>query len=174
MSRMGRPSKVATVVAGALCLLPLGGTVRAEVVAPSVRDGLQSAHSKEAEGVTLGGVVVPRPLNTDSDEQYSVHGVVVSAVFYNYVRISVDGGMTFDGEGGGLSTPGGGAFWGTLETSDLQQLYDETVSFECNGVGPYLNIKFYDSYGSILGSVQAGGVSTMIGIGGGNGRWHVV
>nr|AFI49558.1 virulence associated protein C [Prescottella equi] len=174
MFRVGRPSKSIAVVASVLCFLALGGTARANVVAPSAWGGAQSAADKEGEGVTLGGVGVPRPHNKDADEQYTVHGVVVSALFYNHLRISVDGGMTFDGDGGGLSTPGGGALWGTLTTSDLQQLYDETASFECNAVGPYLNINFYDSYGRILASVQAGGVSTMIGIGGGNGRWHLV
>ncbi|MBP0090017.1 hypothetical protein B0F74_24805 [Rhodococcus hoagii] len=35
-------------------------------------------------------------------------------------------------------------------------------------------MNFYDSYGGILGSVHASGVSAMIGRSGRSGRWHVV
>ncbi|NKW19738.1 VapA/VapB family virulence-associated protein [Rhodococcus hoagii] len=76
-------------------LLALGGHRTCRLATPSAWVGTPSA----------AGKVLP-PINNNADEQYAVHGVVFSAVFYNHVRISVDGGMTFDGEGGGLSTPG--------------------------------------------------------------------
>ncbi|NKU38745.1 VapA/VapB family virulence-associated protein [Rhodococcus hoagii] len=144
-------------------LLALGGHRTCRLATPSAWVGTPSA----------AGKVLP-PINNNADEQYAVHGVVFSAVFYNHVRISVDGGMTFDGEGGGLSTPGGGALWGNLMTSDLLCSSYTTKLRRSNVFGPYLKINFYDSYGGILGSVHASGVSAMIGRSGRSGRWHVV
>ncbi len=108
------------------------------------------------------------------ESNFAVRGVVVSALFYQHLEITVSGGETFDGDGGGLSVPGGGALWGTLFTRDLQRLYDETVSFEFNAAGLFVNVNFFDKDGILLGHVESGAVSTAVGIGGGTGRWHIV
>ncbi|NKW71113.1 VapA/VapB family virulence-associated protein [Rhodococcus hoagii] len=83
--------------------------------------------------------------------------------------------MTFDGEGGGLSTPGGGALWGNLMTSDLLCSSYTTKLRRSNVIWPVSKINFYDSYGGILGSVHASGVSAMIGRADevGDGMWCV-
>nr|ARM37711.1 virulence associated protein A [Prescottella equi] len=106
------------------------------------------------------------------EQQYDVHGDVNSAVVYQRFHVFGPEGKVFDGDAGGLTLPGAGAFWGTLFTNDLQRLYKDTVSFQYNAGGPYLNINFFDSSGSFLGHIQSGGVSTVVGVGGGSGSWH--
>nr|AKG90540.1 virulence-associated protein VapR [Prescottella equi] len=119
----------------------------------------------------------PELKNSDSEQQYPVHGFAASFIFYQTVSILIDddgrgrAGRTFEGEAGGITTPGAAGFVGVLFTSDLERLYRETVSFEYNAVGPYLNINLFAGDGSLLGHVQSGAISILVGIGGGNGTW---
>ncbi|WP_238774471.1 virulence-associated protein VapB [Prescottella equi] len=108
----------------------------------------------------------------EQEQQYDVHGNVISAAVYQKFHVYGPEDMVFDGDAGGLTIPGAGAFWGTLFTSDLQRLYKDTVSFQYNALGTYLNINFFDSSGGFLGHIQAGAVSAVVGVGGGSGSWH--
>lgn len=108
----------------------------------------------------------------ESNASYTVQGSVASFIFYQRFQAEVKGGKTFKGDAGGVSGPGGGGFWGTLYTDDIQRLYRDTISFQYNVQTAYLNINFFDRNSKFLGHIQAGGVSTLVvGVGGGSGSW---
>ncbi len=113
----------------------------------------------------------PSTHSDSGQQQWTVQGVLASALVYQRLKLNVEGGETFEGYAGGLSFPGGAMVWGTLFTDNIQRLYDRTESFEFNAVGPYLNVNFFDGHSAILGHAQLGGVSSVIGIGGGTGTW---
>lgn len=104
---------------------------------------------------------------------YAANGSVVSAIFYLkfQVRITSSGGKTFNGDGGGISTPGAGALMGTVFTDDLDRLYRDTRSFSFQGTPVYLGIEFFDGSSRLIGHYQGGAVSIVSGVGGGSGRW---
>jgi hypothetical protein len=102
---------------------------------------------------------------------YPATGSVASFIFYLKFQVTIKGGETFNGNAGGLSTPGGGALFGDVYTDNLTNLYANTVSFEFQGTPVYLSILFFDSSSNLLGHFQAGAVSTVSGIGGGSGHW---
>ncbi|MBP0079886.1 VapA/VapB family virulence-associated protein [Prescottella equi] len=54
----------------------------------------------------------------------------------------------------------------------LERLHRETVSFEYNAIGPYLNTNLFAGDGSLLGHVQSGALSSLVDIGGGKGAWR--
>lgn len=107
-----------------------------------------------------------------SNGSVRVQGSVASAIFYFRFQVAVPGGKTFNGNAGGLSSPGGGGFWGDIYSNDLERLYRETVSFQFNATPAYLNINFFSSNHECLGSMHAGSVSIVSGVGGGSGSWH--
>jgi hypothetical protein len=107
-----------------------------------------------------------------TDTGYSANGSVMSAIFYLKFQVNVSGGKQFNGKAGGLSTPGGGALFGTVYTDDINALYANTQTFEWQGTTGYLSIVFFDGNGSSLGNFQSGAVSTVVGIGGGKGSWE--
>ncbi len=92
-------------------------------------------------------------------------------IFYLKFQVNVTGGESFNGNAGGISTPGGGALFGDVYTDNLPNLYANTVSFEFQGTNVYLSILFFDGNSNLLGNFQAGAVSTVTGIGGGSGHW---
>ncbi|HEY0603385.1 MAG TPA: VapA/VapB family virulence-associated protein [Herpetosiphonaceae bacterium] len=93
-------------------------------------------------------------------------------VFYTVIEVAITGGETFRGTMGGLTTPGGGAAFGaTVYTDDIDALYANTVTFQINVTPVYLSILFFDAQNNLLGSCQAGGIFTTIGVGGGKGEW---
>lgn len=93
-------------------------------------------------------------------------------VFYSTVQVSITGGETFRGTMGGLTRPGGGvAVDATVYTDDLDALYANTVSFQCNATPIYFSILFFDEQNNLLGSCQAAGIFTTVGVGGGKGEW---
>jgi hypothetical protein len=103
---------------------------------------------------------------------YGANGNVASFVFYLQFQVNINGGKSFNGKAGGLTTPGGGALFGTVYTDDLNRLYSDTVSFQFTAVASvYLSIVFFDEHSNALGTFQAGGISTVNGIGGGSGHW---
>jgi hypothetical protein len=104
---------------------------------------------------------------------FSANGSVVSLVFYLQFQVSVTspGGKTFNGKAGGLSSPGGGALFGTIYTDDINRLYSDTASFAFTATPVYLAIYFFDGNSNALGSFQAGAVSIVTGTGGGTGSW---
>ncbi|OUE40933.1 MULTISPECIES: VapA/VapB family virulence-associated protein [Halomonadaceae] len=108
-----------------------------------------------------------------SETAYPANGSVASLIFYLKFQVNItNGGKTFDGNAGGASSPGGGALFGHVYTNDLERLYRDTVSFEFQGTPVYLSILFFDSHSKLLGHFQSGAVSTVIGVGGGKGKWH--
>ncbi|MDB5033590.1 MAG: virulence-associated family protein [Chlorobi bacterium] len=104
-------------------------------------------------------------------QSYPATGSVASLIFYLKFQVSVKGGKTFDGNAGGISSPGGGALFGDVYTDDINRLYNNTVSFEFQGTPVYLSILFFDKNSNLLGHFQAGAVSTVLGVGGGSGKW---
>lgn len=103
--------------------------------------------------------------------KYGASGSVASMVFYLKFQVNVNGGKSFNGNAGGLSSPGGGALFGDVYTDDINRLYRDTVSFEFNATPVYLSILFFDGNSNLLGHFQSGAISTVLGIGGGKGEW---
>ncbi|MEO5928291.1 MAG: VapA/VapB family virulence-associated protein [Candidatus Kapaibacterium sp.] len=105
-------------------------------------------------------------------QAYPANGSVASFIFYLKFQVSVkNGGKTFNGDAGGLTTPGGGALFGDVYTDDINRLYKDTTAFEFQGTPVYLSILFFDKNSNLLGHFQAGAISTVIGVGGGSGKW---
>jgi hypothetical protein len=100
----------------------------------------------------------------------SASGSIISGVFYNRIQIDI-GGARFVGNGGGLMTPGAGTLIGDIYTDDLPRLLRDTSSYEVNATPFYVNVNFFDSNSTFLGSLHTGAVSTVTGIGGGVGSW---
>jgi hypothetical protein len=105
-------------------------------------------------------------------QAYPATGSVASLIFYLKFQVSVkNGGKTFNGDAGGISSPGGGALFGDVYTDDINRLYRDTTAFEFQGTPVYLSILFFDKNSNLLGHFQAGAVSTVLGVGGGSGKW---
>lgn len=102
---------------------------------------------------------------------YAANGSVASVVIWMKCQCTVKGGKTFDGSVWGASFPGGGALIGDVYTSDLNALYANTTNFALVATSVYTTFIFKDDHGNILGSFQAGSVSTVNGGGGGKGSW---
>jgi len=102
---------------------------------------------------------------------YGASGSVWSAVLYMGFEVTINGGETFKGKAWGISLPGGGAFFGSVFTDDINALYANTETFQFNGTAAWLNINFFDGHGNLLGNLQAGAVSTVLGMSGGSGSW---
>lgn len=108
----------------------------------------------------------------ETTTSYPARGSSVSMIFYLQFQVIIqNGGKTFDGKAGGISTPGGGALFGDVYTDDINRLYKDTVSFQFTSTPVYLSIVFFDSNGNVLGTFQCGSVSTVTGVGGGSGKW---
>lgn len=102
---------------------------------------------------------------------YGANGSVASMIFYLKFQVSVKGGKTFNGNAGGISSPGGGALFGDVYTDDINRLYANTVSFQFNCTPVYTSLLFFDKHSNLLGHFQSGSVSTVLGTGGGSGSW---
>lgn len=110
-------------------------------------------------------------LQATSSSSYSANGSIASAIFYLKVQVKVSGGKTFNGDAGGVATPGGGALFGDVYTDDINALYANTKSFELNAAAAYTSVLFFDGSSNLLGNFQSGSVSTVIGVFGGSGSW---
>ncbi|WGD37440.1 VapA/VapB family virulence-associated protein [Lysinibacter sp. HNR] len=110
-------------------------------------------------------------------ETYNVTGNVASAIFYLQLGVQVQDGSgvvfeTLKGNAGGIFTPGGGALvTGTLSTNDSERLFAHTVSFQITAAAAGFSVLFFDSSSNLLGHLEAGGVSTVVGVGGGTASW---
>ncbi|MCB9529829.1 MAG: VapA/VapB family virulence-associated protein [bacterium] len=102
---------------------------------------------------------------------YSANGSIASAIFYLKVQVKISGGETFNGNAGGVATPGGGALFGDVYTDDINALYANTKSFELNAAAAYTSVLFFDGSSNLLGHFESGSVSTVIGVFGGKGSW---
>lgn len=108
---------------------------------------------------------------TAKTKSYPAKGSIVSFIFYLKFQVNITGGKSFNGQAGGVSSPGAGALIGDVYTSDLNRLYSDTVSMQFNATPVYTSIIFFDKNSNVLGTFQAGAVSTVAGIGGGSGSW---
>jgi hypothetical protein len=111
-------------------------------------------------------------------KQYPAKANVISAIFYLRFQIETTADRkygnpikTFTGNAGGISSPGGGALFGTVFTKDIELLYAETRSFQFNASPVMLNVNFFGKGSKFLGNFMSGGVSTVGGTGGGSGHW---
>lgn len=103
---------------------------------------------------------------------YPATGSIVSAIFYLQFQVKVkDGGKTFNGKAGGISTPGGGALLGAVQTNDINRLYADTASFFFSATAASVALIFFDRHHNSLGGGTFGAVSIVSGTGGGPGSW---
>lgn len=130
---------------------------------------------KSSLGDKLGELSVLKHLKHPEHPRLVVHkesatGNVASAIFYLrfYVKSA---GHVFQGNAGGISSPGGGALYGDLYIND-PAIFEKTVSFEFNAAEAYCSLLFFDGSSNLLGHAEFGGVSTVAGIGGGSGSWQ--
>jgi hypothetical protein len=105
--------------------------------------------------------------------RYPANGSIASLIFYVKVQVNItsQGGKSFNGNAGGVGSPGGGALFGDVYTDDLNRLYRDTKSFEVNSTPVYLSVLFFDGNSNLLGHFQSGAVSTVAGVFGGTGSW---
>jgi hypothetical protein len=54
---------------------------------------------------------------------YPATGSVASLIFYLKFQVNITNGKPFNGNAGGLSSPGGGALFGDVYTDNLDNLY---------------------------------------------------
>jgi hypothetical protein len=114
-------------------------------------------------------------LLTEQDA-FPANGELVSMIFYLKFKVWLTNPEpgdrpTFNGSGGGISSPGGGALFGDVYTDDLGLLTSDTVSFEFNLTPAYSSLLFFDSDSHLLGNFESASVSTVLGVGGGSGSW---
>lgn len=127
-------------------------------------------HGKlEEEKIAQGEMVLK---NASNEASYHANGSVASMIFYFKFQVNIDDGKSFNGQAGGVASPGGGALIGDVYTDDIQRLYRDTVSFEFNCTPVYTSILFFDGHSNLLGHFQAGAVSVVAGVGGGSGKWE--
>jgi hypothetical protein len=122
--------------------------------------------------------VACKHLLAGASNHYSANGSVMSMIFYLQFQITISDNNAepynhriFNGKGGGISSPGGGALMGDIYTDDLDRLIKDTHSMEFNCAFAYTSVVFFDKSSHCLGSFQSGSVSTVAGIGGGTGKW---
>jgi hypothetical protein len=112
-------------------------------------------------------------LTTQSSYPIS-NGSIIGGIFYTRITCDIDvngKNYAFVGNGGGIFTPGGGALLGDIYTNDPVRLVTSTVSFQVNATPVYVNVNFFDDSSNLLGNLQVGAVSTVVGTGGGSGSW---
>lgn len=134
---------------------------------PSSTDILHDYHQSVLEAInpTLQSIT-----KHSSSSTFGGSGSVLSVIFYLKFQLSVEG-KSFNGSGGGVSSPGGGALMGTVFTDDLEKLFNETQNFQFNCTPVYTSLLFFDNKSNLLGHFQGGSVSTVLGVGGGSGSW---
>lgn len=143
-------------------------TEKIAVSKETIANDLQTALQGTLEPAAVDKAVNQLLTTTNS---YPATGSVASMIFYLKFRVDVTNGKSFDGNAGGVSSPGGGALYGDIYTDDINRLYSDTVSFQFNATPVYTNLNFFDSHSNFLGSFQSGSVSTVLGTGGGKGSW---
>jgi hypothetical protein len=125
-------------------------------------------HAKRALAKLLPVDKLAKLDDVDDLPAHACNGSVASFIFYLQFALSC-GDWSFAGKGGGLSSPGGGALFGTL-FANLDDL-PRVVSFEFNCTPVYTSLLFFDGDSNLVGHFQSGSVSTVLGVGGGSGSW---
>ncbi|GAA0590257.1 VapA/VapB family virulence-associated protein [Caenispirillum bisanense] len=105
-------------------------------------------------------------------KRHAANGNLWSMVFYLQIQVAIDGGKQFQGRAFGISFPGGGANFGDVYTDDIERLYKATTTFQFNSTPIYFNVNFFDDDWNLLGHYHAAAISTVTGIGGGDGSWR--
>ncbi|REF28550.1 virulence-associated protein [Xenorhabdus cabanillasii] len=106
------------------------------------------------------------------NKKYPAIGIVESFIFYIRFDIIINTDKKhFQGNAGGLTTPGIGSVFGNVHTDDLVKLYSDTVSFAFHATAITFNVLFFNSYSQTLGYFSGGAISIVSGIGGGTGSW---
>jgi Rhodococcus equi virulence-associated protein len=103
---------------------------------------------------------------------YSAIGNVTGYVFYLDWTIHITGGMTFYGRSGGATSLAGPcALAGSVVTSDINALYNNTRTIEFNAATAPVNVNFFDGNGGLLAYFTGAAGSPFVGVGGGSGSW---
>lgn len=105
------------------------------------------------------------------DKKYPATGNIEGGIVYARLNVEVKGGQKCGSDVWGAFTPGAGALIGDIYTSDIDTLYRDTVSCEVNATPLYVNVNFINAKTQIIGSFQAGGISTIVGVGAGKCIW---
>lgn len=100
-------------------------------------------------------------------QRYQAHASLVAIIFWARIHVTVVGGKSVIGDGGGVYTPGGGGIWGNLYTSDIERLYRDSYSYQMSATAFYMGINFFDGNSNYLGSFHGGGLGIVTGTGGG-------
>ncbi len=139
--------------------------VSRELIANDFRKSAQSQLSSEALNAAA------KTLRETSASKRAT-GSIMSMIFYLQITVdSPDDHRNFIGNVGGISTPGGGALIGDIYSDDFEKLYNNTNVIQFTAAPGYTCVIFFDSESHVLGSFQAGAVSTVAGTGGGTGHW---
>ena len=143
---------------------------RTEVSPAIIAHDFVEAHHHMLEAEHLDAIVEKL---TSVTQKYPATGTSLGVIFYARYTVNVkgSGGKSFEGNGGGIAGIGGGALIGDVYTDDLDRLYRDTVSFEYNSAFAYTSVLFFDKNSQLLGHFQSGSVSTLAGVGGGQGKW---
>jgi hypothetical protein len=140
-------------------------TVSKEVIANDFRTSAQGKLSPEVLDATV------KALQKTTTSRHAT-GSIMSMIFYLQITVdSPDDERHFVGNVGGVSTPGGGALIGDIYSDDFDKLYNNTNVIQLTATPVYTCVIFFDSQSNVLGSFQAGAVSTVAGVGGGTGQW---
>ncbi len=145
------------------------GTAEMQQVTPEmIAHDFHVATAGKVDDATIASVKKGLAATTAS---YGANGSVASMIFYLKFQVNIKNGKSFNGNAGGVSSPGGGALFGDVYTDDINKLYSDTVSFQFNCTPVYTSLLFFDKHSNLLGHFQSGSVSTVLGTGGGSGHW---
>src|SRR5271165_6963874 len=69
---------------------------------------------------------------TAAQTKYAANATIATTFAWVHIGVTVSGGKSCIGDGGGVFGLGGGGFWGDVYTDDIERLYRDTVSFQVN------------------------------------------
>jgi methylthioribose-1-phosphate isomerase len=139
--------------------------VSREELAQSFRSHMEGKLTDDKLDAAVKAILAPQYQEENATAYYG------SAVLYAKVEVWVDCAQLFTGQAGGLATPGSGYSWGVVYTPDCAALAANTVSFAFVSAISYFSVYFFDGNSNSLGFFQGGGISSIIGTGGGTGGW---
>ncbi len=109
-------------------------------------------------------------------EKIFAKAFITSFVIVQDVSINTKGGDdTMDicvSTTGGACTAGSGVTLGDIYTEDMDGLLKNTAWIGFFAAAAYLHIDFYDKDHKIIGHFEGGGLSSVIGGGGGSAKWY--
>ena len=129
---------------------------------------------EEAGQSQLAAEVAQAIQGADASAGIPVSGDITSYLLYSEITCVVQGGETFSGRAGGISTPGKVGYTGTLfltNGNSIEQLYANTTAYLAVPAAPGFSLTFFDANHSSLATVAAVLSGPMGGIMGGKGSW---